>query len=90
MVRLMGPFWLRADRTLVASVIGDGLTGLSECERSGLLRADGEAIAFYHELQRRAVEASLRPEARRRLNARILEALVGKADASVVRSPAES
>lgn len=73
-----------ADRTVVAAVAGDGLDGLDDCERAGLLRADDATITFIHELQRRSVEASLRPDVRRNLNAQMLRALARQADASVL------
>lgn len=71
-----------ADRGVVAVLVGDDLAGLPECERTGLLRSTDTAISFVHELQRRAIEAALRPERRRDLNEHVLRSLRQDADAS--------
>ncbi len=69
-----------ADRTLVEAVAGDAIDALDECARTGLLRRTGDTIAFSHELQRRAVEASLPPGRRRSLNREVLAKLPASAD----------
>lgn len=71
-----------AERDVVATVAGDNLVGLAGCVRSGLLRVDGDHIGFVHELQRRAVENSIEPQARRALNEQVLRVLEHQADAS--------
>jgi DNA-binding CsgD family transcriptional regulator/tetratricopeptide (TPR) repeat protein len=69
-----------SERNLLATIVGSDLGGLVECERSGLLRSVGDRIAYTHELQRRAIEASIRPERRRALNEQVLQALGPTAD----------
>jgi DNA-binding CsgD family transcriptional regulator len=51
------------------------LDALDECVRGGMLRLDGSAVAFRHELARLAVEESLDPVRRRSLHAAALAAL---------------
>jgi ATP/maltotriose-dependent transcriptional regulator MalT len=60
---------------------------LDECVENGVLRQNGELVAFRHELARQAVENSLLPGLARRLHTRILEALLkrGPAAASLAR-----
>src|SRR5262245_38579449 len=49
---------------------------LDECVSSGILRSEADAIAFRHELARRAVEDSLSVHRRQSLHALVLTALV--------------
>lgn len=70
------------ERPVVAALVAFDIAVLAECERAGLLRASGHAISFVHELQRRAIEASLRPMRRRQLNKQVLTGLGPEADAS--------
>jgi DNA-binding CsgD family transcriptional regulator len=49
--------------------------GIDEAVRFGVLRTEGEAVAFSHELARRAVEYSLASARRRELNQRVLDVL---------------
>jgi DNA-binding CsgD family transcriptional regulator/tetratricopeptide (TPR) repeat protein len=49
--------------------------GVEECMRSGMLSAHGEALAFRHELARRAVHEAMSPLRRRELHAAALELL---------------
>jgi hypothetical protein len=51
------------------------IDGLDEAVRLGVLRIDGESVAFSHELVRRSVEASLTESCRQDVNGRILDAL---------------
>jgi hypothetical protein len=46
----------------------------------GLLQLEGQVVRFRHEVVRRAVESSLSPETRRRLNRQVLEAMGDGAD----------
>ena len=50
------------------------------CVRQGLLQVDDDHLRFCHELQRRAVEASLLPDMRRALHQRVLAHLAGQGD----------
>ncbi|MCP9488195.1 MAG: AAA family ATPase [Gaiellaceae bacterium MAG52_C11] len=65
----------RAELWLLEEVAAAELEHLDACLASGVLRADGDAIAFRHELARLAVESSLTPHRCRALNAEILAAL---------------
>jgi DNA-binding CsgD family transcriptional regulator/tetratricopeptide (TPR) repeat protein len=57
---------------LDACGVGDGL---DEAVRLGVLRTDGDSVAFAHELARRAVEQSLTDSRRHDVNAQILDTL---------------
>lgn len=50
---------------------------LPQALTSGLLQADGDSLAFRHDLARQAVEAALAPDRRRQLHAALLDALEG-------------
>ena len=49
----------RAELWLLGEPRGDALDAVAECEASGLLVADGDAVRFRHELARRAYRESL-------------------------------
>jgi DNA-binding CsgD family transcriptional regulator/tetratricopeptide (TPR) repeat protein len=49
--------------------------GVEECMRAGMLSAQGETLAFRHELARRAVHEAMSPLRRRELHAAALELL---------------
>src|SRR4051794_13984582 len=68
---------LHAELWLLEALAGGGLDGLDACLRSGMLRADGDAVAFRHEIARVAVEDALAPHERARLHRRALDALAG-------------
>jgi DNA-binding CsgD family transcriptional regulator/tetratricopeptide (TPR) repeat protein len=64
------------ERTLVDTLVADGVAGLAVAEQRGLLAVTPERVTFRHELIRRAVADSL-PAARRiDLNRNVLAALV--------------
>jgi DNA-binding CsgD family transcriptional regulator len=65
----------RAELWLLEEIAPDALGRLDECLASGVIRADGDAIAFRHELARLALESELAPHRRRSLHAAILIAL---------------
>jgi len=71
-----------AERSLIASLIGQEFAGLDEAERSGFVRSSADTIGFVHELQRRAIEDSIPPDRRRELNNQVLGLLGPDADAS--------
>jgi DNA-binding CsgD family transcriptional regulator/tetratricopeptide (TPR) repeat protein len=52
--------------------------GVEEAVRAGVLRRVEETVTFPHELTRRAVRQSLTPTHRRRINGRVLDALVAR------------
>jgi DNA-binding CsgD family transcriptional regulator len=70
------------ERSLVDQVLQPTEESLGEGIRQGLLRADTDTLSFAHDLQRRAVESSLRESDRRSLNQQILDTLEGSADPS--------
>ena len=70
----------QVETSLVDRVVQSTEGHLAECVRHGLLRIDGDALSFPHELQRRAIESSLSPSARRSLNGQVLISLGESAD----------
>ncbi|HSG65296.1 MAG TPA: hypothetical protein VLD39_09845, partial [Gammaproteobacteria bacterium] len=64
------------DRALVEACAGRDIEGLDECEAHGLIESSPMAIAFRHEVVRRAVEVSLSTGERTRANRSVLDALV--------------
>lgn len=79
----------RAELWLLEAVVPDELAHLDECLASGVLRADGDAIAFRHELARLALESEITPNRRRGLHAAILAALRHTGDGSRLAHHAE-
>lgn len=69
----------RAELWLLESVAGE-LEGLDAGIASGMLRAEGESVAFRHELARLALESAVPKIRRRKLHAAILEALSSPPD----------
>lgn len=62
-------------RSLVEVILSPAPEELRECANQGLLTVEADTIAYRHELQRRAIEASLSDAERRRLNQQMLAAL---------------
>lgn len=60
---------------LLRALAPDFLSALDECLSAGMLTADGDAVAFRHELARLAIEESLPPERQRFLHRAALAAL---------------
>jgi DNA-binding CsgD family transcriptional regulator/tetratricopeptide (TPR) repeat protein len=80
----------RVELSLLESVAPKDVGALEACIRSGMLRAEGEAVAFRHELARLAMEAELTPQRRRELHAAVVAALwAAGADASRLAHHAE-
>jgi AAA ATPase domain len=69
----------------LARALLDDLTVLSEAERHGIVEVGPVAVAFRHELGRRAVEGSLPVTERMRLNARVLAALLAQDEPDLAR-----
>src|SRR5688500_12856412 len=65
----------RAELSLLEAVAAEDLEHLDACLASGVLRADGDGIAFRHELARLAVESAVPPSRRRLVHAAIVRAL---------------
>ena len=64
-----------SERSLVEVILSPAPEELRECANQGLLTVEADTIAYRHELQRRAIEASLSDAERRRLNQQMLAAL---------------
>ena len=73
------------DLGLLRAVAGTDAAGLDECAEAGVLRADGDRVAFRHELARRAVEEAMAPARRALLHAEILGRLAGESDVPAAR-----
>jgi DNA-binding CsgD family transcriptional regulator/tetratricopeptide (TPR) repeat protein len=69
---------------LARALLGD-VTVLGEAERSGMLEVRSRAVAFRHELARRAVEDSLPTSERMRCNGLVLAALLERAEPDLAR-----
>ncbi len=65
----------RAELWLLEGLAADTIGHLEECLVSGMLTAEAAAVAFRHELARRAVEESLAPDRRLALHRKALELL---------------
>jgi DNA-binding CsgD family transcriptional regulator/tetratricopeptide (TPR) repeat protein len=65
----------RTELWLLEAIGGDSLDALEECQASGILRLEGDAIAFRHELARLVVEESIDPHHRADLHRAALQAL---------------
>jgi DNA-binding CsgD family transcriptional regulator len=64
-----------AELWLLEAIAGETLDALDECLASGVLRAEGPAVAFRHELARMAVEESINPHRRAGLHREALSVL---------------
>jgi DNA-binding CsgD family transcriptional regulator/tetratricopeptide (TPR) repeat protein len=65
----------RAELWLLEAIASDVIAGLDECLASGVLRLEGDAVAFRHELARLAVEGSINPQHQVDLHRSALRAL---------------
>jgi len=64
------------DEAVLRRIAGDAdLAGVEECLASGMLHARGEALAFRHELARRAINEAMSPLRRRELHKAALDLL---------------
>ena len=68
----------RTEIWLLNDTISPELAALEECVSAGMLRYEGEAIAFRHELARRAVEDSIAVPRRQSLHSLVLKALLNR------------
>lgn len=80
-----------AHRSLVEHIT-EWSVAIDEAVQRGVLRFDGNRISFTHELVRRAVEATLPPARRQRLNAQVLSEMIarGEAPAQIVQHAVEA
>ena len=65
----------KAELWLLEAVVPDELDDLDDCLEAGVLRDDGDAVAFRHELARLALESAISAGRRRRLHAALLAGL---------------
>jgi predicted ATPase len=65
----------RAELWLLEALAADDLGGLEACVASGMLRSEGDAVAFRHEIARIAIEETLPPDRRVHLHRAALAAL---------------
>lgn len=65
----------RAELWLLEAVAGDEIAHLDACLAAGVLRENGDAVEFRHELARLAVESAVPRHRRRALHASLVEAL---------------
>src|SRR5215831_21141015 len=77
-VELVSVVPARTELWLLNDTISPETDILAEAVRAGMLRYEGEAIAFRHELARRAVEDSLSVPETQRLHTIILKALINR------------
>lgn len=68
----------RTELWLLNEAINPDDAALDECVTSGMLRYDGEAIGFRHELARLAIEQSLAGPRRREMHELVLQALINR------------
>lgn len=72
----------RTELWLLEAAAPDDAEHLDACLAAGMLRDDGEAVAFRHELARMALESTVPAGRRRLLHARLLDALRTRAPAA--------
>ena len=84
----------RADLWLLEALTDGSLAGLDECLGSGMLRAEGDGVAFRHELARLAVQESIAPDRgvglHRRAVAALAEPAIGRPDLARLAHHAEA
>ncbi|HEX2102726.1 MAG TPA: AAA family ATPase, partial [Solirubrobacteraceae bacterium] len=70
---------------LCAQTVGADAAAIDECIEGGLLTLNGEALAFRHDLARRAVEDAISPVRRRELDRLVMRALEAAGGADPAR-----
>ena len=68
----------RAETWLINDTINPGTAVLEECIGSGMLVTEGDALAFRHDLARRAIEESIALPRRQQLHRQVLRALLNR------------
>lgn len=74
-----------ADLDTLQSAAGEDIAGIDEVLSSGILRAGERAVSFRHELARQAILTAVPPQRAERLHRKVLDALLGRADADPAR-----
>ena len=80
----------RADVRLLEGIAPEALAELEACLASGMLRTDGDAVAFRHEIARATIEDALPPSRRVALHRAALAALAGHAEPARLAHHAEA
>ena len=80
----------RAEIWLLERIAAEEMPELAACLASGMLRADGDAVGFRHEIARAAVEDELPPDRHVALHRAVLAALVGRAEPARLAHHAEA
>jgi DNA-binding CsgD family transcriptional regulator/tetratricopeptide (TPR) repeat protein len=75
------------EQEVVTAISASDDATLDECLSTGVLRLDGGAIRFRHELARQAVEGALSPTRRQSLNAQVLQALLERTETPGAENP---
>jgi DNA-binding CsgD family transcriptional regulator/tetratricopeptide (TPR) repeat protein len=75
------------EQEVVTAISASDDATLDECLSTSILRLDGGAIRFRHELARQAVEGALSPTRRQALNAQVLQALLERTEAPGAEKP---
>jgi DNA-binding CsgD family transcriptional regulator len=70
----------RAELWLLEAIAGQELPAIERCLASGVLRSEGTAVQFRHELARATIEESLPPDRYVTLHRAALQALAGRAE----------
>lgn len=83
-LELMSVVPARTELWLLEDAIGPEAGALDECLGAGMLRSEGDAVAFRHELARRSVEDSLSAPRRHSLHNLVLNALVNRNSESLL------
>lgn len=80
----------RAELWLLEQLAGQDLPELEVCLASGMLRAEGNAVGFRHEIARVTIEDALPPHRRLALHRLALATLAGRADPARLAHHAEA
>jgi DNA-binding CsgD family transcriptional regulator/tetratricopeptide (TPR) repeat protein len=77
-VELVSVVPARTEMWLLNDTVKPSDSTLEECATAGMLKVDGEVVAFRHELARRAIEESLAMPRRQHLHALVLTTLINR------------
>lgn len=80
----------RAEIWLLEEIAATELPEMEGCVASGMLRSDGDAVAFRHEIARTIIEDELPPDRRVALHRAALGALVGRGEPARLAHHAEA
>jgi DNA-binding CsgD family transcriptional regulator len=80
----------RAEIWLLERIAADALSETEACLASGMLRSEGDAVAFRHEIARATIEDAMAPHRRVALHRAALRALVGRGEPARLAHHAEA